>query len=422
MLSPIPLTPAKLNTGSFATMSEPIRAGFSLDRLERLTRFVDQNYIQPGKIPGAVALVARHGQVVWHSVQGLRDVERQLPMERDTVFRIYSMTKPVTSIAMMQLYEQGRFLLNDPVHKYIPSWRNLQVYKSGSYPDFVTEPPATAMTIRDLLAHTSGLTYGFTERTPVDAAYRKLKLDGSSILTMDKLVDRLAGLPLEFSPGTAWNYSVSTDVLGYLVQLLSGQPLDEYLQKHIFEPLGMTETGFQVRPDQQARFAACYQYQPGNTMKLQDDPQRSRYLKPPRFLSGGGGLVSTVDDYFRFAQALCQGGEFNGQRIIGRKTLEFMRLNHLPDGKDLPALSIGGFSETPYAGSGFGLGFSVKTDVARSATIGSEGEFGWGGLASTSFFVDPVEDIVVIFMTQLMPSSSYPLRQELRALVYGALD
>nr|BBJ03013.1 serine hydrolase [Marinobacter nauticus] len=403
-------------------MPESLVSGLSLDRLERISQHLEQNYIQPGKLPGFTALVARLGKIVWTEARGLRDIERNLPMERDTVFRIYSMTKPITSIAMMQLYEQGKFLLNDPVHKYIPSWRNLRVYKGGSYPDFKTEPAATTMTIWDLMTHTSGLTYGFTERTEVDAAYRQLKLDGSSILTLDKLVDRLADLPLEFSPGTAWNYSVSTDVIGYLVQLLSGQPLDDYFQEHIFKPLGMTQTGFQVRPDQQERFAACYLHQPGDTMKLQDDPRRSKYLKQPRFLSGGGGLVSTIDDYYRFAQALCQGGEYQGQRIIGRKTLEFMRLNHLPGSKDLPALSIGGFSETPYAGSGFGLGFSVKTDVAKSATIGSEGEFGWGGLASTSFFVDPVEDMVVIFMTQLMPSSSYAIRQELRALVYGALD
>lgn len=403
-------------------MQESIPSGVSLERLERITRHFDNHYIQPGKIPGAVTLVARYGKVVWCEAQGLRDVERNQPMERDTVFRIYSMTKPITSIAMMQLYEQGKFLLNEPVHKYIPSWRNLRVYKGGSHPDFETVPATSTMTIRDLMTHTSGLTYGFTERTEVDAAYRKLKLDGSTILTLDKLVDRLAELPLEFSPGTAWNYSVSTDVLGYLVELLSGQSLDSYFQEHIFGPLGMTDTGFHVRPDQRERFAACYLYQSGNTMKLQDDPERSRYLKEPKFLSGGGGLVSTIDDYFRFAQALCQGGEYQGQRIIGRKTLEFMRLNHLPGGQDLPALSIGGFTETPYAGSGFGLGFSVKTDIAKSATIGSPGEFGWGGLASTSFFIDPVEDLVVIFMTQLMPSSSYPIRQQLRALVYGVLD
>ncbi|MCG7201046.1 beta-lactamase family protein [Marinobacter pelagius] len=401
--------------------SSNIVAGLSLERLNRIGQHLDDKYIRPGRLPCTVTLVARHGEIAWVKAQGLMDVERNKPARRDTLFRIYSMTKPVTSIAMMQLYEQGRFLLDDPVHKYIPSWRNLRVYKGGTYPAFETEPAASAMTIRDLLTHTSGLTYGFLERTNVDAAYRKLKLDGSSILTLDKLVDRLAELPLEFSPGTAWNYSVSTDVVGYLVQLLADKPLDDYFREHIFSPLGMVDTGFQVRADQLDRFAACYLHQPGDTMKLQDDPDRSRFLKPPRFLSGGGGLVSTIDDYHSFAQALCQGGEYRGQRIIGRKTLEFMRRNHLPGNQDLPALSVGAFSETPYEGSGFGLGFSVKTDVAKSLTNGSEGEFGWGGLASTNFFVDPQEDMVMIFMTQLMPSSSYPLRQELRAMVHGAL-
>lgn len=403
-------------------MPQPtVVAGLSLDRLERIAHHLDTKYLQTGKLPCAVTLVARHGQVVWNRAQGLMDMERNKPARTDTVFRIYSMTKPVTSIAMMQLYEQGRFLLDDPVHRYIPSWRDLAVYDSGQWPDFRTRPAARSMTVRDLMTHMSGLTYGFLERTEVDAAYRQLKLDGSGSLTLDKLIDRLADLPLEFSPGSAWNYSVSTDVLGYLVQKLADQPLDDYFQEHIFTPLGMTDTGFQVTDAQRERFAACYLHQPGDTLKLQDDPERSRYLKKPGFLSGGGGLVSTVPDYHRFAQALSQGGEYQGQRIIGRKTLEFMRSNHLPGNQDLPALSIGAFSETPYEGNGFGLGVSVKTDVAKSHTIGSVGEYGWGGLASTSFFVDPVEDMVVVFMTQLMPSSSYPIRQELRALVHGAL-
>ncbi|WP_328185849.1 serine hydrolase domain-containing protein [Marinobacter sp. OP 3.4] len=396
-------------------------AGLSLDRLENISHHLDENYIRPGKLPGAVTLVARKGEVAWVNAQGMMDVERNKPARRDTLFRIYSMTKPVTSIAMMQLYEQGRFLLDDPVHKYIPSWKHLGVYDSGIHPNFVTRPAATTMTIRDLFTHMSGLTYGFLFRSNVDAAYRALKLDGGKDLTLDKLVEHLAEMPLEFDPGTAWNYSVATDVLGYLVQKLSGQPLDDYFREHIFEPLGMSDTGFRVRDDQIDRFAACYLYQPGDTMKLQDDPETSRYRQQASFLSGGAGLVSTVDDYFRFAQALCQGGALDGQRIIGRKTLEFMRTNHLPGNQDLPGLSIGAFSETPYEGNGFGLGFSVKTDVAKSRTNGSAGEYGWGGLASTNFFVDPVEEMVMVFMTQLIPSSSYPIREELRAMVNGAL-
>ncbi|MFW5824451.1 MAG: serine hydrolase domain-containing protein [Marinobacter sp.] len=403
-------------------MSETnVVAGLSLDRLENIARHLDERYIRSGRFPGSVTLVARRGEVAWVRAQGLMDVERNKPARRDTLFRIYSMTKPMTSIAMMQLYEQGRFLLDDPVHRYIPSWKNLRVYDSGVYPHFLTRAAATTMTIRDLFTHMSGLTYGFLYRSNVDAAYRTLKLDGGAELTLDKLVEQLADLPLEFDPGTAWNYSVSTDVLGYLVQLLSGKSLDDYFRDHILQPLAMNDTGFQVRDDQLDRFAACYLYQPGNTMKLQDDPETSRYRQRPAFLSGGAGLVSTVDDYFRFAQALCQGGELDGQRIIGRKTLEFMRMNHLPGNQDLPGLSIGAFSETPYEGNGFGLGFSVKTDVAKSRTNGSVGEYGWGGLASTNFYVDPVEELVMVFMTQLIPSSSYPVREELRALVNGAL-
>ncbi|WP_404366064.1 serine hydrolase domain-containing protein [Marinobacter sp.] len=396
-------------------------AGLDLDRLDRIGTHLDQRYIQPGRLPGALTLVARRGELAWVKAQGLMDVERNLPVSRDTVFRIYSMTKPVTSVAMMQLYEKGCFLLNDPVHKYIPGWKNMRVFKSGIYPDFLTEPATTTMTIRDLFTHMSGLTYGFMNRTNVDAAYRELKLDGSRSLTLGDLVNRLAELPLEFSPGTAWNYSVGTDVLGYLVQLLADQPFDDYLRENIFEPLDMPDTGFHVNNLQAERFAACYLYEQGDRMKLYDDPESSPFRKEGSYLSGGGGLVSTIDDYFHFAQALCQGGEYQGRRIIGRKTLEFMRLNHLPDNQDLPGLSVGAFSEAPYAGNGFGLGFSVKTDVARSQTNGSVGEYGWGGLASTHFFIDPVEELVVIFMTQLIPSSSYAIRQELRGIVSGAL-
>lgn len=396
-------------------------SGLSLDRLRNIENHIDRHYIQSGKLPGTLTLVAQRGEIAYIKAQGLMDVERNKAMCRDTIFRIYSMTKPITSIAMMQLYEQGRFLLDDPVHRYIPAWKNLQVYKSGVYPDFITTPATSVMTIRDLLTHMSGLTYGFMQSTNVDAAYRELGLDGSKGLTLETLVSQLAELPLEFSPGTAWNYSVATDVLGYLVQLLADQPFDEYLRERIFEPLRMVDTGFQVGDDQLERFAACYQYQPRDQFKLQDDPATSAFRRKGTFLSGGGGLVSTIDDYFHFSQALCQGGEYQGQRIIGRKTLEFMRSNHLPGNQDLPNLSVGSFSETPYAGSGFGLGFSVKTDVAKSQINGSVGEYGWGGMASTNFFIDPVEELVMIFMTQLIPSSSYPIRQELRAIVNGAL-
>lgn len=398
-----------------------LTAGMDISRLDRLSVHLEQHYLTPGKLPCAATLVARRGQIVWQQTQGLMDVERNKPLAQDTLYRIYSMTKPVTSVALMQLYEQGRFLLDDPVHKYIPSWSNLQVYQSGVHPNFVTKPCTRPMTIRDLLTHQSGLTYGFSSRTNVDAAYRQLRLDGHSGLTLEQLIDELSRLPLEFSPGTAWNYSLGTDVCGYLVQVLSGMSLDDYFHQHIFQPLDMQDTFFTVPADKLSRFAACYQYQPGDKFSLQDDPQASHFARPNGYLSGGGGLISTISDYYRFAQALANGGILDGARVIGRKTLEFMRLNHLPGNTDLPSLSVGGFSETPYEGSGFGLGFSVKNDVAKSQTIGSLGEYGWGGMAGTAFFIDPVEELVVIFMTQLMPSSSYMIRQELRALVYAAL-
>lgn len=401
-------------------MSDVI-AGLDLNRLNRIAGHMEDKYLATGKLPCAVTLVAREGRIVWQQAQGLMDVERGKPAQLDTLFRIYSMTKPITSIALMQLYEQGRFLLDDPVHKYIPSWSNLRVYKSGIYPDFVTTPTQRPMTIRDLLTHQAGLSYGFSCRTNVDAAYRELKLDGHAGLTLEGLIDELSRLPLEFSPGTAWNYSLATDVCGYLVQLLSGKPLDTYFDEHIFKPLGMHDTFFSVPAEHLHRFAACYQHQPGDTFSLQDDPQSSHFARRHGYLSGGGGLISTISDYHRFAQALANGGELDGTRIIGRKTLEFMRMNHLPGNTDLPSISTGGFSETPYDGSGFGLGFAVKTDIAKSQTIGSPGEYGWGGMAGTTFFIDPVEDLVVIFMTQLIPSSAYMVRQELRALVYGAL-
>ena len=403
------------------TPCSTVIAGMDTQRLSRIADHLDRAYLQPGKLPCAMTLVARRGEITYLHAQGLMDVERNKPLQRDTLFRIYSMTKPVTSIALMQLYEQGRFLLDEPVHKYIPSWANLRVYKSGIHPQFLTTAAQRPMSIRDLLTHQSGLTYGFMNRTNVDAAYRALKLDGGADLTLERLVDELSRLPLEFSPGTAWNYSVSTDVVGYLVQVLSGLSLDEYLAEHVFKPLGMIDTAFTVPVDKIERLAACYQYQPGDRFSLQDDPAHSAFTRPHGYLSGGGGLVCSMDDYYRFAQALANGGEYQGARIIGRKTLEFMRLNHLPGNQDLPGVSVGAFSETPYEGSGFGLGFSVKTDVAKSQTNGSVGEYGWGGMASTNFFIDPQEDLLMIFLTQLIPSSTYQIRQELRAIINGAL-
>jgi CubicO group peptidase (beta-lactamase class C family) len=331
------------------------------------------------------------------------------------------MTKPITSVALLMLLEEGKLQLDDPVAKFIPAFGNLGVFKGGTIAGFVTAPLARPMTVRDLFTHQSGLTYEFQSRTNVDAAYRALKLDQTFQGSLEQFVMQIATLPLEFSPGTAWNYSVSTDVLGRLVEIISGQSLDDFFRIRIFEPLGMTDTGFFVAAEDQERFAACYQIGRTGAMELFDDPARSKFLTRPNFLSGGGGLVSTASDYVRFAQMLAEGGTVEGRRLLGRKTVELMTMNHLPGDVDMAARAVGVFSETGMAGFGFGLGVSVMLDPAAAQLPGSPGEFAWGGAASTYFWVDPAEALTVVFMTQLLPSSALTIRRELRTILYGAL-
>ncbi|HEV8438006.1 MAG TPA: serine hydrolase domain-containing protein [Methylomirabilota bacterium] len=401
---------------------KPEEVGLSSSRLARIGDHLGR-YVDSGKLAGALTLVARRGQVAYFEPRGHLEIERKRPVTRDTVFRIYSMTKPIASVGLMMLYEQGRFQLDDPVHRFIPSWSDLRVFVSGNHPVFKTAPVERPMTVRDLLSHTSGLTYGFMERTNVDAAYRKLGVADRtrSGYTLRDMVATLAELPLEFSPGTRWNYSVSTDVVGYLIEVIAGQPLDAYLREHVFEPLDMRDTGFVIREEQVPRLAANYERQADGSLKLIDDPERSQW-RQCSFFSGGGGLVSTAQDYFRFTAMLRNGGELDGVRLLGRKTVELMGTNHLPGGQELTQLAQAGmFTETAYAGVGFGLGFSVMQSPARAQILGTPGEYAWGGAASTAFWIDPVEDLIVIFMTQLMPSSSYPLRRELRVLTYAAL-
>lgn len=403
-------------------MATPESLGFSAARLKNIDRFLQQRYLDSGKLPCAQVLIARRGELVYQTVLGKMDVERNRPATEDTVYRIYSMTKPVTSIAFMMLLEQGLVSLDDPVHRYIPEWRDLGVYAGGVHGMFRTERPLRPMLMVDLLRHTSGLTYGFQMRTNVDAAYRKLKIgEFVDTIPLDEMIKQLASIPLEFSPGVAWNYGVSTDVLGYLVGKISGVPFEQFVQEKILAPLKMTDTGFQVRADQASRFAACYSATPDGRMKLQDDPTTSPYLKPPVLVSGGAGLVSTAADYLRFAQMLLNGGELDGARIVSPKTLQLMTCNHLPDNKDLPQLSRSLFSEATYNGVGFGLGFAVTIDQPRTMILGSAGEFTWGGMASTLFWVDPREQLCGVFLTQLMPSSTYAVRRELRTLTYAAM-
>jgi CubicO group peptidase (beta-lactamase class C family) len=394
--------------------------GFSAERLARIDAHL-KRYVDAGRYPCAQFVLARKGQVVHQSIVGQQDPERGTPLAEDTVFRIYSMTKPITCVALMTLVEEGLIALDDPVAKYIPEWKDLAVFSAGVGP-YLTTPPARPMQVVDVLRHTSGLTYGFQNRTNVDAAYRKLQVEAMhGDHDLEAFIQQLAKLPLEFSPGEAWNYSVSTDVVGYLAQKVAGKPLSEVFRERIFEPLKMVDTGFYVRGDQQARFAACYDFVPGGKMKLQDDPQKSPYLKPPALESGGGGLVSTAADYLRFTNMLLNGGELDGARILAPKTIKLMASNHLPGDKDLTELSRSLFSESTNAGVGFGLGFAVVFDPPKTLIPCSKGEYYWGGAASTAFWVDPVEEVTAVFMTQLLPSSSYPIRRELRTLVYGAL-
>ena len=338
------------------TSAAPESAGMSKAALDRLERHLKSRYIDAGRFPGTQLLVYRRGNIVHSAVQGFADLERKVPLKDDTIFRIYSMTKPITSVAFMMLFEEGRVALDEPVHKYIPEWKNLGVFVAGTAPAFLTRPPSRPMLIVDLLRHTSGLTYGFQQRSNVDAAYREKKIgDIVKAGTLQTMIEELAKIPLEFSPGEAWNYSVSTDVIGYLIGKIAGQPFEQFLKERIFDPLGMNDTDFFVPPDKVHRFAACYSADPqgvtflaterkGN-LTLQDDPTTSSFLSPPELVSGGGGLCSTAADYLTFCRALLNGGELDGVRLIGPKTLKLMTSNHLPGGRDLPEMSRSLFSE-----------------------------------------------------------------------------
>ena len=392
----------------------PESVGLDSSVLGKVRSYLDNTYVKEGKYVGTLTLVARKGEIAYLDALGFMDRENQRPMQNDTIFRIYSMTKAVTSIAVMQLLEQSKFRLDDPVYWYIPSFEDLRVFQAGEYPNFITSRPKRHVSIRDLLTHMSGLTYGFMYRTNVDSAYRKMNSQPPK--NLDDFIQAVSKMPLEFSPGDKWNYSISTDVLGYLVEQISGLKLDEYFKKYIFEPLDMVDTDFTCPKEKLSRLASLYEHNPSGEPRFMETPALD-----VTYLSGGGGLFSTMSDYYQFASMLLNQGELNGKRIIGRKTIELMTTNHLPDGKDLTEMSESAFSETPYAGVGFGLGFSVMLDPAKSQTLSDIGEFGWGGMASTVFFINPKEDMLVIFMTQLIPSSTYQVRRELRSLIYSAL-
>ncbi len=401
-------------------------AGFDAQRLDRIATHLERHYLEPGKIAGCQVAVGRRGLVAYQASLGQRDRERGVAIGDDTIFRIYSMTKPITSIALMQLFERGMFQLDDPIARFFPSWRQHRVWVSGSGDEMVTEPAHRPVSFRDLLSHTGGLTYGgmlpgMGDQHTVDELYRSLQVRSAGVPTaMTDLMDKLGQVPLRYQPGTAYMYSLSTDACGALVERISGVPFAEYLQHNIFEPLGMVDTAFHVVPEKLDRFAANYSRNPDKTTTLLDDPVTSAFTRPPDFVSGGGGLTGTMADYIRFCEMLRQGGELDGHRIIGPRTLDLMKMNHLPGGEDLASVDVALLMPRGSVGVGFGLGFASTIDQVATGAL-ARGDFYWGGAASTAFWVDSVEDLWVIFMTQLMPSSSFDFRGQLRSLVYSAI-
>ncbi|MDB2392089.1 beta-lactamase family protein [Acidimicrobiaceae bacterium] len=396
-------------------------ARFDEARLDRIGA-VGRRYVDESKIPCSVVQVADASGPVYTDAYGWADVEDQAPITVDSIFRIYSMTKPITSIVLMQLFEEGALLLEDPVEKFLPEFANPTVMVGGNDVSPVTRPAARSITIRDLLSHCSGLTYGFLRQGPVDARYRAEGLGDINApdYSLREGMKSLAKQPLLFDPGTAWNYSMSTDVCGAVIEAITGSTLAQAFAERVFDPLSMLNTGFSVPSTEAERFTSLYAPISGSMTRI-DRADSSAYLEPPAFLSGGGGLVSTVGDYQKFASMLLAGGVGDGNRLIGRRTLEYMASNHLPGGRLLNELGQSVFAEVAMDGMGFGLGFSVVQDPAANGSLCSIGEFAWGGAASTAFWIDPVEEITAVFMTQLLPSSYYPLRRQLRAAVYQAL-
>ncbi|MEM7441357.1 MAG: serine hydrolase domain-containing protein [Pseudomonadota bacterium] len=401
--------------------------GFDLTRLDRIQPWM-QGYVDARRFAGCSTLITQNGEEVWYGETGLRSVEDGTPWTRDTVARIYSMTKPVTTAALMMLIERGLTHLDASVGNFIPAFAEMQAMKPGATSLSDTEPCAPP-TLHQLLTHTSGLTYPFNPGPLTEALNEADMLFRCNAPPLAGECDKLAGFPLAFPPGHKWEYSVGIDVIGRVVEVISGQSLDAFFAEHIFEPLGMTETGFAVRDDQLDRFASLYTPLPGDALELNaakggdtlrcvDVAEKSPFRKTT-CMSGGGGLVGTIDDYLKFTEMFRRGGELGGTRLLGRKTVDFMKQNHLAG--DIADMGPTSFAEQPMTGTGFGLGGGVITSPARARTAGSVGDFSWGGIASTFFWIDPVHDLSVLFFTQLSPSSSYPARPQLKALVHGAL-
>ena len=412
-------------------MGKPENVGLSSKRLATLDRVMKERYVDTGLLPGWHTQIFRRGELAHNSMTGQMDLERNKGWREDAIVRIYSMTKPITAVALMMLVEEGKIGLEDNVHTHIPSWKGLRVYQSGvpslvesTAGQYITTPTKRPMKVVDLVTHTSGLTYGFMWRTAVDAAYRRAKInDFQTPGGLDAFIEQLAKLPLDFSPGDNWNYSVSIDVMGYLVQKLSDMTFGEFLRTRLFEPLGMKDTAFSVPASKMDRFASCYMPKPGGGLKIQDDAGKSTYAEPPKLESGGGGLVSTMHDYMRFCRMMLAGGKLDGVQILSPKTVAMFGINLLPDNKLLADMSAAAtFTEAGYNGIGFSIGCGVTMDLAQTRIPGTPGEFFWGGAASTAFWIDPKEDLTVVFMTQVMGTDArLTLRRDLRTLVYSAM-
>ncbi len=401
---------------------EAPEVGLDPARLGRLDAHL-RGYVDDGRLAGWLLAVSRGGHLAHVASAGRRDREADLPVETDTIWRIYSMTKPITSVAALMLWEEGRFELKDPVSRFLPEFASARVWRSGSVTSPVLDPVTEPMQMWHLMTHTAGLTYGFMFAHPVDELYRRAGFewgtpDGADLA---EVCARVAELPLLFQPGSEWNYSMSIDVLGRVVEVLEGRPLDEVLHERVLGPLGMVDTGFSVPADQAERLAMLYGAHPVTGLAVRLEAAAGAALRPPAALLGGGGLVSTAADYLRFAEMLRRGGELDGVRLLSPRTVRYAATNHLPGGADLTAFGRPLFSETTFDGVGFGLLGSVTIDPVTAKVPGSRGDVGWGGAASTTFWVDPVEDLVVVFMTQLLPSSTHPLRSQLKQLVAQAL-
>jgi CubicO group peptidase (beta-lactamase class C family) len=404
---------------------DPKSAGFDPVRLARIDEHLRSSYVDTGKIAGCQVLVARHGHVAHRSTLGLLDRERGVPVADDAIWRLYSMTKPITGVALLSLIERGLAKLTDPVHRFLPEWRDVQVAEKQDDGPRRLVAPRRPMELRDAMMHMTGIGFGPPEaRLDLEAlasgegAARRV----DPTATLRDLSKLLATEPLRFHPGEHWLYSWSTDICAALVEVISGRTFGDHLRETIFEPLGMVDTGFSVRADAASRVTALYARNAKKELVLLDDPERGRLLREPALQSGGGGLVGTLDDYARFCQMLLNGGELDGARILARPTVELMRTNHLPGDGELKDFALpNGYGEVGFDGSGFGLTVAVGLGPARTGGVGPAGDFMWGGAASTAFWIDPTEDLFAVFMTQLMPSGTFDFRGQLRSLVYGAI-